>query len=94
MRQRFTTRKGETQMEVLPEAFEQAAYKLRERKALWQLPNLLVAVPYWWLIRFPALFTPAPDLGTAIAHLPYDAQIGLTHPLTLQNASAEVAEFI
>ena len=94
MRQRFTTRKGETQIEVLPEAFEQAAYKLRERKALWQLPNLLVAVPYWWLIRFPARFTPAPDLGTAIAHLPYDAQIGLTHPLTLQNASAEVAEFI
>jgi CRISPR-associated endonuclease/helicase Cas3 len=94
MRQRFTTRKGEIHVEVLPKTFEQEAYNLRERKALWQLPNLLVAVPYWWRIRFSDLFTPVTDLGTYIAHLPYDAQIGLTHPLQLREPAAELAEFI
>ncbi len=94
MRQRFTTRKGEIHIEVLPKNFEQEAYQLRERKALWQLPNLLVAVPYWWILRFSDYFTAATDLGTYIAHLPYDSKIGLAHPLQLRETTVELAEFI
>ncbi len=94
MRQRFTTRRGEIHVEVLPEPFQAEAYHLREAKRLWQLPDLLVSVPYWWLIRFHEYFTPARDLGVYLTTLPYDANIGLAHPATLGEDLAISWEYI
>jgi len=83
MRQRFATRKGEIQIVVLPEQFLQEAYQLREQKQLWRLPELLVPVPYRWLVRFPNQFPKKfrweHDLEVYITTLPYDDQIGLQY---------------
>lgn len=94
MRQRFTTRRGEIQIEVLPEQFVQEACQLRQKKALWQLPELLVSVPYWWLVQFTDHFIPAPDVGVLITTLRYDADIGLVHPLAMQENMADSLEWI
>lgn len=88
MRQRFATRRGEIQIQVLPEQFMQEAYQLREQKQLWRLPELLVPVPYWWLIQYPQHFTPAEDLGVAITSLPYSDEVGLEHPAQAQEATS------
>ncbi|GBC92709.1 CRISPR-associated endonuclease/helicase Cas3 [bacterium HR15] len=90
MRQRFATRKGEVQIEVLPQMFQQEAYRLREQKSLWRLPELLVPVPYWWLIRFAERFEVPRDLGVPITSLPYDSEIGLAHPLQEEGQPADV----
>lgn len=79
MRQRFATRRGDLQIEVLPDAFREEAYQLREQKALWRLPELLVPVPYWWLIRFAEQFAVARDLGVPITTLAYNEATGLIH---------------
>jgi CRISPR-associated endonuclease/helicase Cas3 len=94
MRRRFATRKGEIQIVVLPEQFLQEAYQLREQKQLWRLPELLVPVPYWWLLRFSERFYLARDLGVPITTLPYDDQIGLHHPLSELEAPSADGEWI
>ena len=86
MQQRFATRRGEIQVEVLPEQFVQEAYHLYKQKKLWQLPELLVPVPYWWLIKYPQFFTPAKDLGVIQTSLPYSEEIGLAFPATAHEA--------
>ncbi|MCL6533443.1 MAG: CRISPR-associated helicase Cas3' [Armatimonadetes bacterium] len=94
MRQRFTTRKGEIHAEVLPEAFLQEAYRLREQKALWKLPNLLVSIPYWWCYKFSDRFTYASDLNVLTTNLPYDNKIGLLHPLQAEDLPSPTEEWI
>lgn len=84
MRQRFATRRGEIQIEVLPKQFVQEAYALRNQKRLWQLANLLLPLPYWWLIQHPQHFAPAADLGVMQTDLPYSKEIGLEHPDIVQ----------
>ncbi len=94
MRQKFTTRKGDIHIEALPRAFLQEAYQLREQKALWKLPNLLVSIPYWWYYRFPNYFTPVSDLNILVTDLPYDSKKGLLHPLQVDGTADQSEEWI
>lgn len=87
MRQRFTTRRGEVQVEVLPDSFYQQAVEWKRARQSWRLPELLVSVPYWWLVRFAERFSYNPELRTILTNLPYCPQLGLQHPLTDQGES-------
>lgn len=94
MRQRFATRRGEIQVEVLPDRFFEEARRLQEQRALWRLPELLVSVPLWWIYEFAKYFDPSKDLGVPLTDLPYESDIGLAHPATVQGAAESLPEWI
>ena len=77
LRSRFTARRGMVSVEVLPAQFLEEAYRLKEEGKGWQLPELLVPVPIWWLKVFAEQFSPVSDLGVVQTMLAYDAELGL-----------------
>ncbi|GBD11648.1 CRISPR-associated endonuclease/helicase Cas3 [bacterium HR23] len=78
MQARFTARKGNLSVEVLPEAFVPEAFALKEKGEGWRIPELLVPVPSYWL-RLGG-FTSLSDLGCLQTTLPYDEDLGLVPP--------------
>ena len=80
MRTKFTTRRGNISMEVLPESFLPEAYELRERGESWKVGELLVQVPIWWPVQFPERFYSSSDLRHLVSRLPYDDEVGLLPP--------------
>lgn len=79
MRSRFTARRGQVSVEVLPAEFLQEAYEFKERDEGWRLPELLVPVPVYWL-KHAEFFTPIEDLRCIQTTLKYSEQLGLVSP--------------
>jgi CRISPR-associated endonuclease/helicase Cas3 len=79
MRARFTARRGQISVEVLPSALVQEAYELKERGEGWRLAELLVPVPVYWL-KQAQLFTPIEDLRCFQTTLEYSSDLGLAAP--------------
>ncbi|MBC7216914.1 MAG: CRISPR-associated helicase Cas3' [Candidatus Caldatribacterium sp.] len=79
MRERFTARRGQVSVEVLPATFVQEAYELKQRGEGWRLPELLVPVPVYWLRRSD-FFTPIEDLRCIQTSLEYSSELGLIAP--------------
>lgn len=77
LRERFTARRGEVSVDVLPAQFLQEAYALKECGEGWRLPELLVPVPIWWLKQFAQHFSPVSDLGVVQTTLAYNRNLGL-----------------
>jgi len=77
LRARFTTRRGMISVEVLPQSYVQEALQLKEQGQGWRLPELLVPVPVYWLIKAPDAFQELADLQVRQTSLPYDAERGL-----------------
>ena len=80
MQKKFTTRKGQLSVEVLPQALKDEAFALKERGELWRLVELLVPVPVYWLPAFSHWFSPLSDLGIFLTDLPYSEEMGLMPP--------------
>lgn len=80
MQEKFTTRKGQLSVEVLPQALKDEAFALREKGELWRLVELLVPVPVYWLSAFSRWFSPLSDLGVFLTGLPYSEEMGLMPP--------------
>jgi CRISPR-associated endonuclease/helicase Cas3 len=80
MRVKFTARRGDISIEVLPESLLQAAYELHERSEDWRMVELLVPVPIWWPVRFPKWFYQSSDLRHLVSRLPYNDEVGLLAP--------------
>jgi len=80
MRSRFTTRRGQFSIEVLPTRFKNDAFQFKDAKEGWHIVELLVPVPIYWPVAFHQWFTPCPDLGCFITELPYSEDIGLSMP--------------
>jgi len=80
MQKKFTTRKGQLSVEVLPQALKDEAFALRERGEHWRLVELLVPVPVYWLPAFSHWFSPLSDLGVFLTDLPYSEEMGLMPP--------------
>lgn len=80
MRAKFTARRGDISIEVLPESLLQAAYELHERSEDWRMVELLVPVPIWWPVRFPKWFYQSSDLRHLVSRLPYNDEVGLLAP--------------
>ncbi|HBT47363.1 MAG TPA: CRISPR-associated helicase/endonuclease Cas3 [Peptococcaceae bacterium] len=80
MQKKFTTRKGQLSVEVLPQALKDEAFALKERDELWRLVELLVPVPVYWLPAFSHWFSPLSDLGVFLTDLPYSEEMGLMPP--------------
>lgn len=78
MRARFTARRGEVSVDVLPEPFVEEAYALKKKGEGWRLPELLVPVPIYWL-QHRACFSSIPLLGCVQTSLPYDPDYGLKY---------------
>jgi CRISPR-associated endonuclease/helicase Cas3 len=89
MRERFTARRGQVSVEVLPIAFVQEAYELKEHGEGWRLPELLVPVPAYWLKR-ASFFTPIEDLHCIQTTLEYSQELGLVAPSTEQTAAGYI----
>jgi CRISPR-associated endonuclease/helicase Cas3 len=91
MQKRFCTRRGIVHIDVLPDSLKQEAYELRQKRALWRLPELLVSVPYRWTVidEFKKYFMPCADIGVYIVSLPYDSSVGLSHP-TIVSGSVSI----
>lgn len=79
MRARFTARRGMVSVEVLPAAFQEEAFRLRENGEGWRIPELFVPVPIYWL-REREFFEPVTDLKYLQTTLPYDPELGLQEP--------------
>lgn len=77
LRARFTTRRGMISVDVLPQCYVQEALQLKEQGEGWRLPELLVPVPVYWLIKAPDAFEELADLQVRQTGLPYDAERGL-----------------
>ncbi|AEN73078.1 metal dependent phosphohydrolase [Rhodothermus marinus SG0.5JP17-172] len=77
LRARFTTRRGMISVEVLPQCYVQEALQLKEQGEGWRLPELLVPVPVYWLVKAPDAFEDLADLQVRQTSLPYDAEHGL-----------------
>ncbi|WP_397548005.1 CRISPR-associated helicase Cas3' [Rhodothermus marinus] len=77
LRARFTTRRGMISVDVLPQRYVQEALQLKEQGEGWRLPELLVPVPMYWLIKAPDAFEDLADLQVRQTSLPYDAERGL-----------------
>ena len=80
MQKKFTTRKGQLSVEVLPQALKDEAFALKERGELWRLVVLLVPVPVYWLPAFSHWFSPLSDLGVFLTDLSYSEEMGLMPP--------------
>jgi CRISPR-associated endonuclease/helicase Cas3 len=80
MRAKFTARRGDISIEVLPESLLQAAHELHERSEDWRMVELLVPVPIWWPVRFPKWFYQSSDLRHLVSCLPYNDEVGLLAP--------------
>ncbi|HXF04084.1 MAG TPA: CRISPR-associated helicase Cas3' [Blastocatellia bacterium] len=89
MRSRFTARRGQISVEVLPTEFLQEAYEFKERGESWRLPELLVPVPVYWL-KHTEFFTPIEDLRCIQTTLKYSKQIGLVSPLSPDSAGGGI----
>lgn len=89
MRERFTARRGQVSVEVLPASFVQEAYSLKERGEGWRLPELMTSVPLYWL-RCSEFFSPLSDLHCIQTTLEYDPEIGLIAPTKGQGAAGYV----
>lgn len=85
MRSRFTARRGQVSVEVLPAKFLEEAYEFKERGEGWRLPELLVPVPVYWL-KHTEFFTPVEDLRCIQTTLKYSEQLGLVSPLSPDGA--------
>ncbi|MDK2882207.1 MAG: CRISPR-associated endonuclease/helicase Cas3 [Bacillota bacterium] len=80
MRAKFTTRRGQLSLEVLPGDLKDEAFEFMERNERWRIVELLVPVPIYWLAAFSEWFSPLPDLGCFLTELPYSKEIGLAPP--------------
>lgn len=89
MRSRFTARRGQVSVEVLPADFIQEAYELCERDEGWRLPELLVPVPVYWLTQ-AEFFRPMEDLRCIQTILEYDNELGLAPKYFADAAAAYV----
>ncbi|MGB9661606.1 MAG: CRISPR-associated helicase Cas3' [Moorellaceae bacterium] len=89
MRERFTARRGQVSVEVLPHIFVREAYEFKERGEGWRLPELLVPVPIYWLRR-KEFFTPIEDLHCIQTTLEYSSELGLIAPAKEQGAGGYV----
>ncbi len=89
MRERFTARRGQVSVGVLPSSFVQEAYLLKERGEGWRIQELFVPVPLYWLKRRD-LFTPLEDLSCIQTVLAYSPELGLVAPSTEKTDTAYV----
>jgi len=80
LQKKFTTRKGQLSVEVLPYIFKDEVYSLKEAGELWRLVEFLVPVPLWWLNAYSQRFSKDEDLGVYWTDLPYNERIGLRLP--------------
>lgn len=90
MRARFTARRGDLSLDVLPQAFQDEVYRLLEERKGWRLVELLVPVPIWWLRAYPEHFSFPADLGLPVTDLPYDRELGLLPPKSDGHPEAEI----
>ena len=88
LRSRFATRNHPMSVEVLPQQFVEEALALKEKKALWRLPELLVPIPINWLAIRSDLFTPSAELGVMLTQFPYDTALGLILSVDAEPANA------
>jgi CRISPR-associated endonuclease/helicase Cas3 len=80
MQSRFATRRGMISVEVIPADFVNQAYQLKEARAGWKLPELLVPVPIWWLKEGKEFFSYVSDLQLLQTNLSYSPEEGLLAP--------------
>ncbi|NNG65735.1 CRISPR-associated helicase Cas3' [Caldanaerobacter subterraneus] len=80
LQKKFTTRKGQLSVEVLPYTFKDHVYTLKEQGELWRLVEFLVPVPLWWLGVYPQRFSKDEDLAVYWTDLFYDGKVGLRLP--------------
>ncbi len=80
MRSKFTTRRGQISIDVIPKTFLQDVYGLYERGETWRIVEYLTPIPIWWINRFPEEFPPCKDIRYLITNLRYDNEIGLLPP--------------
>jgi len=80
MRSKFTTRRGQISIDVIPKIFLQDVYGLYERGETWRIVEYLTPIPIWWIYRFPEEFPPCKDIRYLITNLKYDNEIGLLPP--------------
>lgn len=80
MRSKFTTRRGQISIDVIPKRFLQDVYGLYERGETWRIVEYLTPIPIWWVNRFPEEFPPCKDIRYLITSLRYDNEIGLLSP--------------
>ena len=80
MRSKFTTRRGQISIDVIPETFLQDVYGLYERGETWRIVEYLTPIPIWWIHRFPERFPLYKDIRYLITNLRYDNEIGLLPP--------------
>lgn len=80
MRSKFTTRRGQISIDVIPKTFLQDVYCLYERGETWRIVEYLTPIPIWWVHRFPEEFPPCKDIRYLITNLRYDNEIGLLPP--------------
>jgi len=80
LQKKFTTRKGQLSVEVLPYIFKDQVYTLKEQGELWRLVEFLVPVPLWWLGTYPQWFSKDEDLAVYWTDLHYDEKVGLRLP--------------
>ncbi|AEH51233.1 CRISPR-associated helicase/endonuclease Cas3 [Pseudothermotoga thermarum] len=80
MRRRFSTRKGQLSIDVLPAKFFDEARKLMETNQSWQIVEYLVPVPIGWLYAYKDWFQPISDLSCFQVDLEYDQKLGLLPP--------------
>jgi len=80
MRSKFTTRRGQISIDVIPKRFLQDVYSLYERGETWRIVEYLTPIPIWWINRFPEEFSPCKDIRYLITDLRYDNEIGLLPP--------------
>ncbi|MFB6271775.1 MAG: CRISPR-associated helicase Cas3' [Salinibacter sp.] len=78
MRDRFTSRRGQVSVEVLPASLYAEADRLKEAGQRWRLPELLVPVPIYWVVQAAEAFTALQDLSVWQTELPYSVEWGLT----------------
>ncbi|MDN5331058.1 MAG: CRISPR-associated endonuclease/helicase Cas3 [Tepidanaerobacteraceae bacterium] len=79
MRERFTARRGHLSVDVIPSAYVQEAYELKQKDEFWRLPELLVPVPIYWL-RQSEYFAYIEDLNCIQTTLEYSSEFGLMPP--------------
>lgn len=90
MRARFTARRGDLSLDVLPQAFQDEIYGLLEERKGWRLVEFLVPVPIWWLRAYPEHFNFPADLGLPVTGLPYGRELGLLPPESEGHPAADI----
>ncbi len=79
LRSRFTARRGQVSIEVLPSKFIEEAYELKDNNEAWRLTELFVPIPIYWLVK-KELFNKNSDLHCIVTDLDYNPEIGLSMP--------------